>query len=117
VLSGGIAFMELGLVELIGQLKRELEQLQQSSSHLFTVDGVDLELKFVVERGVDATGTARWVLFAAEAKGHYQNQHVNTINLTLKPITYITKDGKVGINIKAEGPTIYGPSKDGSLSK
>jgi hypothetical protein len=34
--------MELGLVELIEQLKRELEQLQRSPSHMFTIAGVDL---------------------------------------------------------------------------
>jgi hypothetical protein len=79
--------MELGLVELIEQLKRELEQLQRTPSHLFTIAGVDLELKFGVEKTVEAGGKAHWVLFAAEAKGQYKDQQVNTIKLTLKPLT------------------------------
>jgi len=78
--------MELGLVELIEQLKRELGQLQRSPSHLFTIAGVDLELKFGVEKTVEAGGKAHWVLFAAEAKGQYKDQNVNTIKLTLKPL-------------------------------
>ncbi|MGA7887486.1 MAG: trypco2 family protein [Acidobacteriaceae bacterium] len=82
--------MQLGLVELIGQLKSELEQLQLSRSHLFTVQGVDVELKFVVEKRVEATGKAHWVFLAAEAKGEYTDQQVNTIKVTLKPLPGMT---------------------------
>lgn len=78
--------MHFGLVELIEQLKRELGELQLSESHLFTIEGVDLELKFVVEKTIGASGKARWVLFAAEAKGQYKDQQVNTIKLALRPM-------------------------------
>ncbi len=78
--------MELGLVELIEQLKRELEQLQQSPSPLFSIAGVDVELKFGVEKTIGAGGKAQWVLFAVDARGEYKDQQVNTIKLTLKPL-------------------------------
>jgi Trypsin-co-occurring domain 2 len=108
--------MQLGIVELIEQLKSELEQLQLSPTHLFTVEGVDLELKFVVERSVDATGKAHWVLFAAEAKGQYKDQQVNTIKLTLKPITFTTKDGHVAFKIVAMNTNPRDDSlKDGKI--
>ena len=93
--------MHFGLVELIEQLKSELEQLQQSRSHLFSIEGVDVELKFVVEKTIDATGKAHWVLFAAEAKGQYKDQQVNTIKLTLKPLTGLKH---YAMTIKADKP-------------
>jgi len=52
---------------------------------MFTIHSVELELKFVIEKSLDARGKAHWVLFATEAKGQYKNQHVNTVKLTLKP--------------------------------
>ena len=79
--------MELGLVELIEQLKRELEQLQESPSHMFTVAAVDLEIKFGVEKTIGAGGKFRLVIFSAGAKDEYKDQQVNTIKLTLKPLT------------------------------
>lgn len=95
----------IGLVELVEQLKSELGELQLSPSHLFTVEGVDLEIKFVVERSVDAKAKAQWVFFAAEAKGQYKDQLVNTIKLTLKPIITISKDGKkLVMTVKADPP-------------
>jgi hypothetical protein len=47
--------MELGLVKLIEQLKSELGELQRAPSHLFTIAGVEVELKFGVEKTIDAT--------------------------------------------------------------
>ncbi len=78
--------MELGLVELIERLKHEIGELQFRRSPMFTIEAVELELKFIVERTADASGSVHWVLFAAEAKGEYKDQHVNTIKLTLKPL-------------------------------
>jgi NTP-dependent ternary system trypsin peptidase co-occuring protein len=78
--------MELGLIELIEQLKRDIATLEFSHDHMFTIQSVELELKFVVEKSLDATGKAHWILFAAEAKGKYKDQHVNTVKLTLKPM-------------------------------
>ncbi|MFZ0912545.1 MAG: trypco2 family protein [Candidatus Korobacteraceae bacterium] len=77
--------MELGLVELIEQLEMDIARLQESGSRMFTLNTVELELKFVVERTVDAGGKAHWVLFAAEAKGEYKDQHINSIKLNLSP--------------------------------
>ena len=81
--------MQIGLVELIEQLKREPGELQLSRSHMFSIDAVQLELKFVVERSIDASGKATWVLFAAEAKGEYKDQRVNTITLSLRPVEFL----------------------------
>lgn len=78
--------MELRLSDLITNLKREIEELKSTGPAMFTVDGVELELKFVVEKSTDAAGTVKWMLFAAEAKGTYKTQNVNTVRLTLKPI-------------------------------
>jgi hypothetical protein len=78
--------MELGLVQLIRQLKIELGELQLTPNPLFSIEAVDVELKFVVEKSVDAGGKAHWILYAAEAKGQYKNQHINTIKLTLRPL-------------------------------
>jgi hypothetical protein len=78
--------MELGLIELIGQLKHDIARLQTSDSAMFDLKAVELELKFVVERTVDASGKAHWVFFAAEARGEYKDQHVNTIKLSLVPL-------------------------------
>jgi hypothetical protein len=78
--------MELGLIELIEQLKHDIGELQYQDSPMFRIQSVELELKFVVEKTVDAAGKAQWLLFAAEAKGQYKNQHINTVKLTLKPL-------------------------------
>jgi Trypsin-co-occurring domain 2 len=78
--------MELGLSDLIARLKEEIGKLQFTGPAMFTIDGVELELKFVVEKSTDATGKVNWMLFAAEAKGAYRTQNVNTVKLTLKPI-------------------------------
>ena len=77
--------MDLGLIELVRQLKYEIGQLQYTDVPMFAIEEVELELKFLVEKTVDATGKAHWVLFAAEAKGEYKDQQVNTIKLKLKP--------------------------------
>jgi hypothetical protein len=39
---------ELGLFELIEQLKRNMSKLQLSRDHMFIIQSVKLELKFVV---------------------------------------------------------------------
>ena len=98
--------MELGLVELIEQLKSELGKLQQSHSHLFAIEGVELELKFGVERSLGAGGEAQWVLFAAKAKGEYKDQQVNTIKLTLKPLGSESSIAKARAHghVVAQGP-------------
>jgi hypothetical protein len=81
--------MELGLKELIRQLRRDIVELQKSDSPIFRLGTIELELKFVVERTIDATGKAHWVLFAAEAKGEYKDQHISTIKLSLEPYGHI----------------------------
>ncbi|HEV2315427.1 MAG TPA: trypco2 family protein [Candidatus Acidoferrales bacterium] len=78
--------MELGLTDLIATLKEEIGKLQFTGRPMFFIEGVELELKFVVERTADAFGKVQWLLFAAEAKGTYKNEHVNTVTLSLKPM-------------------------------
>jgi hypothetical protein len=53
---------------------------------MFTIIDIELELKFVVEKTVDASGGVHWVLFAVDAKGEYKDQRVNTIKLRLNPL-------------------------------
>ena len=77
--------MELGLTELIEQLKREIGKVQLSGPAMFVIDTVELELKFVVEKNIAAQAKTGWLILAANAKGDYKDQHVNTIKMTLKP--------------------------------
>jgi hypothetical protein len=98
--------MALGLVELIEQLKKDIGPLQYSEPPLFNIETVELELKFLVEEKLGAGGKALWVLFAAEAKAEYKDQHINTIKLTLKPMRgeTIVLDASSDPNWK--GPTL-----------
>jgi hypothetical protein len=71
---------------------------------MFFIEDIELELKFVVEKTGEATGKVQFGLFAAEAKGEYKDQHVNTVTLTLKPIVTVGPDGNVGIQIRNYTP-------------
>ncbi len=79
--------METGLTDLIGTLKRELEEVQeQPGKKLLFVETVEIEIKFVVEKAAEGSGAAKYLLFAVEGKGSYKSENVHTIKLTLHPL-------------------------------
>ena len=83
---------ELGLIELIDKLRQDIAKLQDRPA-MFTIQDIELELKFVVEKTANASGGVHWVLFAADAKGEYKDQRVNTITLRLTPLPdYVKSD-------------------------
>jgi Trypsin-co-occurring domain 2 len=78
--------MEIGLVDLIATLKKEFQDLQQlPGPKMLSMTTVELEIKFTVQKNIEAGAKAKWLLLAAEAKGSYKNENVHTIKLSFEP--------------------------------
>ena len=80
----------IGLAEMIGKLREELQQAQQEGQGKalkFCVDEVDLELQFTVSRDIEGGGGVKFWVYNAEAKGSMGSETVQTLRLKLKPET------------------------------
>ena len=98
--------MELGLGEVISGLKRELLEMHiRPDEKMLVLSGVELELKFVVEKAGEATGKNHYLFFAAEAKGSYKNQNVHTMRLKLEPNSEWEYGGVVAAHVTPSAPS------------
>jgi hypothetical protein len=97
--------MEIGLADVIRSLKEELLALDRTDDEKpLVVKSIDVEIKFVVEKAGSATGKAKYLFFAAEAKGEYKNQNVHTVKLTLGPNPgWVNAHGMPGVMAPSPG--------------
>ena len=78
----------IGLAEMIGKLREELQEAQQEGQGKalkFAVDAVDLELQVTVSRDIEGGGGVKFWVYNAEAKGSMGSETVQTLRLKLKP--------------------------------
>ena len=79
----------LGLTDLLGALRQEIEAAQTRFSSavtpMFTLKAVEAELNFVVDRTTSAGGGFNIHLFAVDAKHSYRSENVQKLKVILEP--------------------------------
>src|SRR5438128_1161234 len=75
--------VQIGITEFVNQIRDELLKAQEAKQHIFTLDTVELEIKFVTEKEAKA-GVKFWV---ASLGGKYSKEQTHSVILRLKPFS------------------------------
>src|SRR2546425_6342136 len=74
---------QIGITGFVNQIRDELLKAQEAKQHIFTLDTVELEIKFVTEKEAKA-GIKFWV---ASLGGKYSREQTHSVKLRLKPFS------------------------------
>ena len=98
----------IALTEVVEQLRGDLTKLVENAAGkdlTFTVEGIEVELKCAVSRGVDGKGSVKlWVVEFGATEAH-KTEFTQTVKLKLKPNPPAGGDLKVSAPRGAVVPT------------
>jgi hypothetical protein len=80
----------IGLAELLGQVRDEIEESRSNLAKsggkpLMDWESAEIEIAFTVTKKVSGSGKAKFLVFALEAGGDYKSEQVHRLKLQLKP--------------------------------